>query len=62
MGEGLAWFAHQRGKNRNERSRSEHSHCVPVRGKPCHVAIKAESFSHRDAFGMILLAAQKYEV
>jgi hypothetical protein len=36
MGEGVAWFAcalgtSQHGRNRNERSLCEHSHCVPVR-------------------------------
>jgi len=54
MGGGLAWVALQHGRNRNERSHSEHSHCVPVRGKPCPEAITAGSFC-------ILLAVQKYE-
>jgi hypothetical protein len=31
MGEGMAWFASQHGRNRYERSRREHSHSVPVR-------------------------------
>ena len=31
MGEGIAWFASQHGRNRNERSPREHSHCVTVR-------------------------------
>ena len=31
MGEGVAWFASQHGRNRYERSRSEYSHSVTVR-------------------------------
>ena len=57
MGGGLAWVACAYGalqhwRNRNERSHCEHSHCVIVGSKPCQKAITAESFSHRDAFGM----------
>ena len=54
MGGGFAWIALQHGRNRNERSLCEHSHCVSVRGKPCPEAITAGSFC-------ILLAVQKYE-
>ena len=53
MGEGMAWVALQHGRNRNERSLCEHSHCVPVRANRAPEAITAGSFC-------LLLAVQKY--